>query len=212
MDHNHLIQMYQVVLNSWAFCASKLLKTLSPKSHQQPIEFKAYPHEVSLCAVALIKLYLDKTAALRRDVNSIFFISYAPPHKPVSSKTLASWVSDVLQKAGIQKAGIHSLRSASTSDVYSGGLSLTEIAKAAGWTNVRTFGKCYNKSVIENNFGSFLLTNSLWLYPYFRYCMLRIGTCMIYIVLYIYQFGLWNLIWILISGTGTEKQRNHSKN
>ena len=143
--------MYQVVLNSWAFCASKLLKTSSPKSHQQPIEFKAYPHEVSLCAVALIKLYLDKTAALRHDVNSIFFISYAPPHKPVSLKTLASWVSDVLQKAGIHNKTFknHSLRSASTWNEYSGGLSLTEIAKAAGWTNVRTFGKCYNKSVIE---------------------------------------------------------------
>ena len=47
-----------------AFYISKLLKTSSPKSHQQPIEFKAYPHDVSLRVVALIKLYLDKTAAL----------------------------------------------------------------------------------------------------------------------------------------------------
>ena len=55
------------------FYISKLLKTSRPKSHQQPIEFKAYPHDVSLCVVALIKLYLDKTAALRHDVNSMFF-------------------------------------------------------------------------------------------------------------------------------------------
>ena len=72
-----------------AFYISKLLKTSHPKSHQQSIEFKAYPHNVSLCIVALIKLYLDKTAALWHDVNSLFFISYAPQHKPVSSKTLA---------------------------------------------------------------------------------------------------------------------------
>ena len=135
------------------FYISKLLKTSRPKSHQQPIEFKAYPHDVSLCVVALIKLYLDKTAELRRDVNSMFFISYASPHKPVSSRTLARWVSDILHKAGINTKTFktHSLRSASTSNAFS----------SAGWTNVKTFGKFYNKPVIDNNFGNILLTNSL---------------------------------------------------
>ena len=111
----------------------------------------------------MIKLYLDKTAALRHDVNSMFFISYAPPHKPVSSRTLTRWVSDILQKAGIHTKTFktRSLRSVSTSNTFSGGLFLTEIAKAAGWTIVKTFGKFYNKPVIENNFGNFLLTNSL---------------------------------------------------
>ena len=105
---------------------SKLLKTSHSKSHQQPTEFKAYPHDVSLCVVALIKLYLDKTAALRHDVNSMFFISYAPPHKPVSSRTLTRWVSDILQKAGIHTKTFktHSLYSTLTSNAFSGGLSL----------------------------------------------------------------------------------------
>ena len=102
-----------------------LLKTSHPKSHQQPIDFKAYPHDVYLCLVPLIKLYLGKTAALRHDVNSMFFISYAPPHKLVSSRTLARWVSDILQKAGIHTKTFktHSLHSASTSNAFSGGLS-----------------------------------------------------------------------------------------
>ena len=141
------------------FYISKLLKTSRPKSHQQPTEFKPYPHDVSLCVVALIKLYLDKTAALRHDVNSMFFISYAPPHKPVLSRTLARWVSDILHKACIHTKAFksHSLHSASTSNAFIGGLSLTEIAKAARWTNVKTFGKLYNKPVIVNNFGNFLL-------------------------------------------------------
>ena len=145
------------------FYKSKLLKTSRPKSHQQPIEFKTYPHDVSLCVVALIKLYLDKTAELMHDVNSMFFISYAPPHKPVSSRTLARWISDILHKASINTKTFktHSLRSASASNAFSGGLSLTEIAKAAGWTNVKTFGKFYKKPVIDNNFGNILLTNSL---------------------------------------------------
>ena len=122
------------------FYISKLIKTSLPKSHQQSTEFKAYPHDVSLCVVALFKLYLDKTAVLMYDVNSMFFISYPSPHKPVSSKTLATWVSDILHKAGIHTKTFksHSLRSASTSNAFSGGLSLTEIAKAAGWKNVET--------------------------------------------------------------------------
>ena len=112
-----------------AFYISKLLKTSRPKSHQQPIQFKAYPHDVSLCVVALIKLYLDKTAPLRQDVNLIFFVSYTPPHKPVSSRTLTRWVSDILHNAGIHTKTFksRSLRSASTSNAFSGGLSLNEI-------------------------------------------------------------------------------------
>ena len=116
----------------------------------------------------------------------MFFISYAPPHKPVSSRTLVRWVSDILHKACIHTKTFktHSLLSASTSNTLSVGLSLTEIAKAAGWTNVKTFGKFYNKPVIDNNFRNFLLTNN-FIYI-FRYCMLRIGACMIYFILYTY--------------------------
>ena len=47
------------------FYISKLKKTSRPKFHQQPIEFKAYPHDVSLCLVALIKLYLDKNSSTK---------------------------------------------------------------------------------------------------------------------------------------------------
>ena len=139
------------------FYISKLLKTSRPKSHQQPIEFKAYPHDVSLYVVALIKLYHDKTAVLKHDVNSMFFISYAPPHKPVSSRTLTRWVSDILHKAGIHIKTFksHSLRSTSTLNAFSGGLSFTEITKEAGWANVEAFGKFYNKPVIDDNFGNF---------------------------------------------------------
>ena len=164
------------------FYISKLLRTSRPKSHQQPTEFKAYPHDVSLCVVALIKLYLDKTAALKHDVNSMFFITYASPHKPVSSRTLTKWVSDILHNAEIQTKTLTtcSLLSLSTSNAFSGGLPLTEIAKAAEWTNVKTFDKFYNKLVIDNNFPNVLLTT----------CMLEIAVCMTYVVLYVRLIGI----------------------
>ena len=77
--------------------------------------------------------------------------------------TLGRWVSDILHKAGIhtKTSKTCSLRSSSTSNALSGGISLTEIEKTARWKNVKTFGKCYNKPMIDNNLGIFLLTNSL---------------------------------------------------
>ena len=109
------------------FYISKLLKTVYPKPNQQPIEFKTYPNNVLLCVVALIKLFPDKIAALNYDVKFMFFLSYVPPHKPVSSRTFARWVPDILQKAGINTKTfkLHSLFLASTSNAFSGGLSLT---------------------------------------------------------------------------------------
>ena len=62
----------------------------------------------------------------------MFFISYAPTHKPVSSRTLSRWISDILHKAVIVQHRHHG---------FSGGLSRTETSKAAGWTNVKTFGE-----------------------------------------------------------------------
>ena len=110
----------------------------------------------------------------------------------MSSRTLERWVSDILQKTGTHTKTFktHSLRLASTSNAFSGGLSLTKITKTAGRTNKKTFHKFYNKPFIDNNFGNFSLTNSLQLYPYFRYCMLKIDTCMMYVILNIYQFGM----------------------
>ena len=86
----------------------------------------------------------------------------------MSSRTLARWVSDILHKAGIHTETFKtdSLYSASTSNAFNGSFPLTEVAKAAGWTNVKTFGKCYNKPVTDNNLGNFLLTNSLYAYRY----------------------------------------------
>ena len=139
------------------FNMSKLLKTSRPKSHQKLIEFKAYPHDVSLCVVALIKLHLDKTAVL----SSKLHVFYQP-----CSPTQTSFIKNT-GKVGIRyftQVGIHtktfkshSLRSASTSNAFSGGLSIPDIAKVAGWTNLKTFGKFCKKTMIDINFGNFLL-------------------------------------------------------
>ena len=112
------------------------------------LKVEAYPHDVSLCVVALIKLYLDKTAATRYDLK--FYKPCFPTQARVSKKTLARWVKNVSYKVGVHTKAwkTHSIRSASTLNLFSGDLSLTEIGTTAGWTNVKAFGK-----------SNFLLTN-----------------------------------------------------
>ena len=141
------------------FDISKLLKWTRPGFHQHSLEFVAYPTDKCLCVVRLIRLYLRKTSTLRKKDDSSFFISYVAPHKPVSPKTINRWVVETLEKYGINKTTFkaHSTRAASTSSARCKGLSLTEIAKAAGWSNFSTFGKFYNKPINDVNFGSNIL-------------------------------------------------------
>ena len=114
----------------------------------------------------------------------MFFISFLTPDTPGSSKTFARRVSDTLQKTRIHTKTfkIHSLRSTLTSNAFSGDLSLTKNAKAVGWTNVRTFGRFYNKSVIilNNNCGNFCGQKVCKFMYIFRYNVLRIGICKMY--------------------------------
>ena len=84
-----------------------------------------------------------------------FFISYVAPYAPFTPKTIARWVVETLERAGINTKTFktHATRSASTSAAYNKGLLLSEIGKATGWSNFTTFAKFYNKPVDINNFG-----------------------------------------------------------
>ena len=97
-----------------------------------------------MCCQADQAEHLRKTSTLRNKDDSSFFISYA------------RWVVETLEKSGINTTTFkaHSTRAASTSSARCKGLSLTEIAKAAGWSNFSTFGKFYNKPINDVNFGS----------------------------------------------------------
>ena len=143
--------------NICIFYIPKLLKTSRPTFHQQPLEL----HDPSLCAVTYIEQHITVTQSIRNKENN-FFISYVQPYKPVTSTTIARWVTDVLEKSGINITTFraHSTRSASSSKVSKcSKLSLKEIAKAAGWSNTQTFARYYNKEIINENFGSSLLNN-----------------------------------------------------
>ena len=70
-------------------------------------------------------------------------LSHTYPNKGVKSATLARYVKTFLGMAGIELTVFtaHSTRAASTSKANNIGMSLKDIAKAAGWRNRSTFQK-----------------------------------------------------------------------
>ena len=141
---------------------SKILKTTRPTFHQSPIDFRSYPLCDSICPVKNMQAYLSRSFKLRGPFVKLF-ISHTEPHSPVTVSTISRWVKETLKLAGINTDifSSHSTRSAAVSKAKSLGLSISEINRAAGWSNSRTFGLHYNKPIIDINFGRTLVSDEL---------------------------------------------------
>ena len=136
-----------------------ITKVTRPGFHVKPLVLKAYPANKKLCIVTNLRKYLELTFKLRGPFVQRF-ISFKPPHKPVTVSTISRWVEKTLKQAGIDTNTFHphSTRSASCSKAHLKGLSLDEMRKAGGWSNTHTFGLFYNKPVITENFGETVLS------------------------------------------------------
>lgn len=127
--------------------------------HIAPIVFEKYPKETTLCVVAHLTEYLQRTQKLREVECRKLLISYVKPHKAVSRETISRWCKWVLERAGIDtgKFGSHSTRAASTSTVARTA-DIGQILKSVGWSNARTFQHFYNKPLETSfNLGSSIL-------------------------------------------------------
>ena len=138
----------------------QVLKTTRPGFHQSPLDFRAFPDSKAIFPVFNTQQYLFRSFSLRVPRVKLF-VSYKSPHQSVCTSTISRWVRTTLQLPGIDINVFtsHSTRAASTSKARSIGLSLTAINKAAGWSNSSTFGRFYNKTIHESNFGSSILAN-----------------------------------------------------
>lgn len=134
---------------------SELHKSSKPGSHTKPAEIDMYPYDKKLCVVDHCRLYLEKTADLRKgNLDDKLFISLQRPHHSIARATFSRWVRDTLGLAGIDtdKFAPHSTRSASTSAAAAAGASIELIMKAASWSSEDTFSKFYNKPVSKSSF------------------------------------------------------------
>ena len=100
---------------------------------------------------------LEWTQNIRGDHKQLL-LSYIKPHKSISNATVGKWVKCIVSDAGVDVSHFsgNNGREASTSYSAKAGLSLTELLRAGGWSNDRTFGTFYNKSV-SSNFGAAII-------------------------------------------------------
>lgn len=128
------------------------LKTTSVNRSNPILNLPKYTETV-LCPVTCLKLYLHQTKALRKEVNQLF-VSFAKPHKSVTSQTISRWLVEVLKLAGIDTDvySAHSFRHASCSKAAKNGVAVDSILKCVGWSkNSQVFANYYNRPV-DNNF------------------------------------------------------------
>lgn len=133
----------------FVFQLSDSLKQSRPSCKVATLCFKAYPPDRRLCIYTVLKEYLSRTRHVRNMDNNMLLISYVKPYKHVTRDTISRWLKTVMSRSGIdvQRYGSHSVRSAATSKAKINSVPMKDILQKAGWSNVRTFAKFYDKDI-----------------------------------------------------------------
>ena len=131
---------------------SDVLKQTRPGKSNPVAELKAYPCDRRLCVIFVLKEYLKRTNAIRKDHTKLF-LSYVKPYGTVSKDTISRWLRNVMFNSGIDctKFKVHSIRSAASTKANLNFVSMDKIISVAGWSNTKTFATYYNKPVRTNN-------------------------------------------------------------
>ena len=92
-----------------------------------------------------MRQYIDVTSSLRPEGTAKLFLAIVKPHNPVLSSTIARWLRNTLQQAGIDAGifGAHSVRGASSSAAAAAGVTTIDILKAAEWSSESVFRNFY---------------------------------------------------------------------
>ena len=131
------------------------LKTTKQGKTPPKSEFHKFEGDEDLCPVSCLNCYLTRSTSWRsieadgtHNPNQLL-LSHIKPHNIVTKSTIARWLKDVLNLAGINvniyKA--HSTRSAASSKAEALGLCIEEIIQQGNWSNKNTFEKFYKKPI-----------------------------------------------------------------
>ena len=126
------------------------------KTGREKVILYKYQEKGNLDPVACLESYLTATQAWRHPEDSSYdglFLALNEPHKSVKPCTIARWLTEIMNLAGIntETYRAHSVRAASTSKSKQSGLSCAQILKAASWSNARTFRTFYHKDIEDEN-------------------------------------------------------------
>ena len=95
-----------------------------------------------LCPVSALEEYMERVEMIRGRVDELFVL-LRQPSSPAKSQTVSRWCKDILKDAGIEKFGVHSVRSAASCGALLRGVPLDTIIRQAGWSGLDTFVKNY---------------------------------------------------------------------
>ena len=89
------IQDMHVKPGKYSFHIMSLLKQTSAgggkQRHLQPVIFKKYEHDSSLCVFTLLDEYVSRTNELRGSCSQLL-LCLAKPHGPASKDTISRWL------------------------------------------------------------------------------------------------------------------------
>ena len=132
------------------FAIREVLKTSKPGSSFSLETNKYSVAETNICPFACLMEYLDATKPLR--TSNKLFVSYLKPHRPVSAQTISRWLTNVLNRSGVDTSyGSHSVRHASTSKAASLNVHVDIILRMAGWSSERTFACFYRRKITPSS-------------------------------------------------------------
>jgi hypothetical protein len=113
-----------------------------------PLVLAKYAPDKRLCVYNYLTVYLKRTLG-NRGTHKQLILTIKKPYGPASLSTIARWIKEVLQKAGVNMAVYKpgSVRHAATSRAKALGVPIDEILAAGGWSSSQVFAKFYNKRV-----------------------------------------------------------------
>ena len=148
--------------DGFTFTLTKPRKTGDPIS-EASLSFPIFPEDTSLCPMDCLNVYLNLTSGFRTSPgHGKLFLSFQRPHNPVSRCTIARWLCDIIQEAGIDSSifKAHSTRAVSTSAAAKNNLPLGDIWKMGDWSSPSTFQRFYYKPVVDVSYAQTVLINS----------------------------------------------------
>jgi len=145
-----------------SFHALQHTKTRRPGAPHTRIEIARYPPDPTTCPFSCLREYIDRTQKFMR-TETMLFISYVKPYKPVSRDTISRWTKATLKTCGIDTTmfSAHSTRTASASKACAKAIPIHEIMAKAGWRSAQTFYRhCYKPVIEEASVTSVLLSSN----------------------------------------------------
>ena len=133
-------------------------KKTKPGEKPRPSSFHRSPGNPLLCPCHTLDAYINRSREwrIRDNISKLYnpdqlFLSSIEPHQAVTKPTVATWLVDMIRKAGVDVStySSHSTRGASTSKAASLGVPIDVIVKQGNWSDRTVFEKFYHKPIDE---------------------------------------------------------------